>query len=184
MTYVPTADDVGHALVVRVTASNGSVAQPTLSGATAPVTAPAGPAASVQPTVSGTAQQGRRFVASAGTWSGNGTVTFTYQWYRCDSLVSHCSSIHGATGPGYKLVAADVGKTIALTLKATDRAATVTVYLPAVGPIAAQAATLVSTTQPQLAATPTALSVDGGKWSSDPSGFVYTWLRCNANGRL
>lgn len=183
-TYVPTGDDVGHALVVRVTASNGAVAQPTLSAATAAVVAPAGPVASVQPSITGTAQQGQRLVAASGTWTGSGTVTFAYQWYRCDSLVSHCSSIHGATGAGYKLGAADVGKTLALTLKATDGVATVTVYLPALGPVAAPTSTLVSTVQPKLTATPTSLTVDDGSWTSAPSTFAYTWLRCNANGRL
>ena len=183
-TYVSTPDDVGHALVVRVTASNGTVAQPTLSAATAVVAAPAGPVASVAPTVTGTAQQGQRLVASPGTWTGSGTVTFAYQWYRCDFLVSHCSSIHGATGSGYRLGAADTGKTIALTLKATDANATVSVYLPAVGPIAAPAATLVSTAQPKLTVTPAKLTVDDGTWQTAPTAFTYAWLRCNANGRL
>jgi hypothetical protein len=183
-TYVPTADDVGHALVARVTASSGAVAQPALSTATPAVVAPAGPVATVAPTVSGTAQQGQRLVASAGTWTGSGAVAFAYQWYRCDSFVSHCSSIHGATGPGYKLGPADAGKTIALTLKAADTVATVSVYLPAVGPIAAPTAALVSTIQPKLTVTPTKLTVDDGNWLAAPSTFAYGWLRCNANGRL
>lgn len=183
-TYVPTTDDVGHALVARVTASDGSVAQPTLSSATAAVSAPAGPVASVRPSVTGIAQQGQRLVAAAGTWSGSGTVTFAYQWYRCDAFVSHCSSIHGATGAGYKLTAADAGKSVALTMRATDGVATVTVYLPAVGPVAAPTATLVSTVQPKLTATPGQLVVDDGTWLKAPTSFAYTWLRCNANGRL
>ncbi|MES1246147.1 MAG: hypothetical protein ABUS54_00560 [Actinomycetota bacterium] len=183
-TYVPTADDVGHTLVARVTASNGSVAQPTLSTMTTAVTAPAGPVASVQPSITGTAQQGQRLVAASGTWTGSVTVTFAYQWYRCDALISHCNSIHGATGPGYKLSAADAGKTITLTLKAKDTVATVTVYLSAIGPVAATASTLVSTVQPKLTATATQLTVDDGTWAASPSTFTYAWLRCNANGRL
>src|SRR5262249_17789099 len=123
-------------------------------------------------------------VGAAGTWTGNGTVAFKYQWYRCDALVSHCNSIHGATGAGYKLTAADVGKTLTLTLKATDSAATVTVYLPAIGPVAAPTATAVSTVQPKLTATSTMLTVDDGNWATAPTTFAYTWLRCNANGRL
>jgi hypothetical protein len=183
-TYVATADDVGHSLVARVTASDGAVAQPTLSTATAVVTAPAGPVASVQPSVTGTAQQGQRLAAAPGTWSGSGTVSFAYQWYRCDALVSHCNSIHGATGAGYKLGPADVGKTLTLTLKAKDTAATVTVYLPAVGPVAAAGATAVSTAQPKVTLASSTLTVDDGNWAAAPATFTYTWLRCNANGRL
>jgi hypothetical protein len=170
-TYTTTADDTGHALAVRVTASTGAIAQPTLSTATAAVTAPAGPVATVQPTVTGIAQQGQKLSAVAGTWTGNGPVTFTYQWYRCDAQVSHCVSIHGATAAGYKLGAKDAGKTLALTLKAKDADATVTVYLSAVGPVAANAPAV----QPKVTGT-TTLTVDKGT--------TYQWLRCNANGRI
>jgi len=170
-TYTPTTDDTGHALAVRVTASTGAIAQPTLSTGTAIVTAPAGPVATVQPTVTGAAQPGRRLTAVAGTWTGNGAVAFTYQWYRCDTQVSHCSSIHGATGAGYTLGAKDTGKTIALTLQAKDADATVTVYLSAVGPVAASAPAV----QPKITGT-TTLTVDKGT--------SYQWLRCNANGRI
>ena len=178
-TYTATTDDTGHALAVRVTASTGAVAQPTLSVATAAVTAPAGPVATVQPAVSGTAQQGQRLTAVAGTWTGNGPVSFTYQWYRCDSAVSHCSSIHGATASGYRLGAKDAGKTIALTLKAKDADAAVTVYLSAVGPVGPTAPTV----QPKVTGT-TTLSVDDGTWKTTPTTFTYQWLRCNANGRI
>jgi hypothetical protein len=169
--YVPVADDVGHALAVRVTASTGAVAQPTLSAATAAVTAPAGPVASVQPSVTGTARPGQRLTAVAGTWTGNGTVAFAYQWYRCDAQVAHCVSISGAKAAGYKLGAKDVGKTLALTLTAKDADATVTVYLSAVGPVA----TTAPPTRPKITGT-TTLTVDKGS--------AYQWLRCNANGRL
>jgi hypothetical protein len=177
--YTPVADDAGHALAVRVTASTGAVAQPTLSAATAAVTAPTGPQATVQPAVTGTAQPGQRLSAVAGTWTGNGTVTFAYQWYRCDAQVSHCVSVHGATAAGYKLGAKDTGKTIALTLKAKDADATVTVYLSALGPVAPTAPTV----QPKLSGT-TTLTVDNGTWTTTPTAFTYQWLRCNANGRL
>jgi hypothetical protein len=177
--YAPVADDVGHALAVRVTASTGAVAQPTLSAATAAVAAPTGPKATVQPTVAGTPQQGQRLTAVAGTWTGNGPVAFTYQWYRCDAQVSHCASISGAKAAGYKLVAKDVGKTLALTLTAKDADATVTVYLSAVGPVGPATPTV----QPKVSGT-TTLTVDNGTWKTTPATFTYQWLRCNANGRI
>jgi len=178
-TYIATSDDVGHQLAVRVTASTGSIAQPTLSATTAAVTAPSGPVATVQPSVTGTPQQGQRLSAVAGTWTGNGAVAFTYQWYRCDTAVSHCVSIHGATAAGYTLGAKDTGKTLALTLKAKDADATVTVYLSAVGPVGPSTPTV----QPKLSGT-TTLTVDNGTWKTTPTTFTYAWLRCNANGRI
>jgi hypothetical protein len=178
-TYTATSDDVGHALAVRVTPSTGTIAQPTLSAATAAVTAPSGPVASVQPSVSGAAQQGQKLSAVAGTWTGSGAVTFTYQWYRCDAQVSHCVSIHGATGTGYTLGAKDAGKTIAVTLKAKDANATVTVYLSALGPVGPTTPTV----QPKISGT-TTLTVDNGTWKTAPTTFTYQWLRCNANGRI
>jgi hypothetical protein len=181
--YTPTAVDVGHTLEARVTASAGTTAQPALSTTTAAVLAASGPVATVPPAVTGTAQGGQRLSVATGTWTGSGAVTFAYQWYRCDAQVSHCSSIHGATAAGYRLGTKDVGATVALTLKATDAVATVPVFLPAVGPIAASSAVAVSTGQPKVSGT-TTLTVDNGAWKTAPAAFTYAWLRCNANGRL
>lgn len=171
-TYTPTAADVGHALAVRVTASAGHVAQPTLSTTTAAVVA-AGPTPSATPTIGGTAQQGQRLAVTPVTWTGSGTVTVSYQWYRCDALVSHCSSVHGATGAGYVLGTDDVGRTVTLTITAKDGVATTTVYLSAVGEVVAKNAA--APAQPTLSGTAT-LTVAGG-------GPSYAWLRCNPNGR-
>lgn len=171
-TYTPTAADVGHALAVRVTASAGRVAQPALSTTTAAVVA-AGPTPSATPTIGGTAQQGQRLAVSPVTWTGSGTVAVSYQWYRCDALVSHCSSVHGATGAGYVLGADDVGHTVTLTITAKDGVATTTVYVSAVGQVVAKGAA--APAQPTLSGSAT-LTVAGG-------GAPYAWLRCNANGR-
>jgi hypothetical protein len=171
-TYTPTAGDVGHELAVRVTASSGTSAQPTLSATTAAVAAAAGPVPSATPTIVGTAQQGEKLSASPVTWAGTGAVTVTYQWYRCDALVSHCTSVHGATGAGYTLGARDAGKTLTLTITAKDSVAATTVYVSAVGLVG----TAAPAAQPTIAGT-TTLTVAG------PAGATFTWLRCNANGR-
>jgi hypothetical protein len=123
--------------------------------------------------VTGTAQQGQKLIAvTAGT--------ATYQWYRCAPDASHCVSIHGAKAARYALGARDIGKTLALTAKAADGTFS---YAPAVGPVASPAAKLVSTVQPKITGDAT-LTVDNGSWSATPTGYTYSWLRCNANGRI
>jgi hypothetical protein len=183
-TYNVTADDVGHVLVAAVTAGKQTV----LSLSAGVVRAAPGPAANERPTIAGTLEQGSRLTATAGTWAGSGTITYTYQWYRCDASGAHCSSVHGATKGTYTLVASDVGKSIGLTVRATDSTGTTPAYGSLAGLVAAKGAAFAATAQPTLSGTGRvgqALAVKPGTWSGTaPSAFAYAWLRCNANGRL
>jgi hypothetical protein len=182
-TYSVTDLDTGHVLLAAVTAGKQTV----LSLSAGVVRAAPGPIASGQPAVAGTLQQGRQLTATAGTWSGSGTITYAYQWYRCDANGAHCSSIHGSTKGTYTQVTADVGHTIGLTVSATDSTGTTPAYSSLAGLVAAKTATLAATVQPTLAGTASvgqALTVTPGTWSGSPTTFTYAWLRCNANGRL
>jgi hypothetical protein len=114
-------------------------------------------------------------------------VSYAYQWYRCDRNGAHCSSIHGATGPGLVLRRKDVDKTIGLTVNATDGAGTTNAYASLVGPVAGEKPLLVSTAQPQVTGLPVEgkpLQVTTGAWSPAPTSLTYAWQRCNANGRV
>ena len=182
-TYNVTGVDSGHVLLAAVTAGKQTV----LSLSAGVVRVAPGPVASGRPAVAGTLQQGRQLTATAGTWSGSGTITYAYQWYRCDASGAHCSSIHGSTKGTYTQVAADVGHTIGLTVRATDATGTTPAYSSLAGLVAAKTATLAPTVQPTLAGTASvgqALTVTPGTWSGSPTTFTYAWLRCNANGRL
>ena len=183
-TYNVLADDIGHVVIAAVTAGKQTV----LSLSAGVVRAAPGPVSNGRPLIAGTLQQGAKLTATAGSWSGSGTITYAYQWYRCDTSGAHCSSIHGSTKGTYTQVATDVGHTIALTVKATDVTGTTAAYSSPAGLVAAKTATLAATAQPTLAGTATvgqALTVTPGTWSGTPSTtFTYTWLRCNANGRL
>jgi hypothetical protein len=186
-TYVTTADDLGHALLVIVHATLGDAGQDALSGTTRPISPAAGPSSSVPPTVSGTAQAGKQLTGATGTWSGSGTIAYAFQWYRCDASGARCSSIHGATKPNYTEVAKDVGQTLAFAVRASDSAGTTTKYTGVVGPVAAASYALAATTQPQITGTPQhgqTLQAGNGVWTETPSAASYQWLRCNANGRL
>lgn len=186
-TYTLAADDAGHTVVAVATATLGAGNATVLSLRSGVVRTSPGPVVSAAPSVSGTPQQGKQLTATPGTWTSGGSIAYAYQWYRCDPLGAHCSSIHGATKATYTEVAKDVGRTIGLTVRATDATGTAAAYAPLVGLVAPAAAPLVATAQPKLdgtAATGSSLKVETAAWTTTPTGTTYAWLRCNANGRL
>ena len=111
----------------------------------------AGPVPTAAPTVSGTLAVGDRLQAASGTWTSGTSVSYRYQWYRCDPAGAHCNSLHGATAAGYTLSKRDAGKTIGLTVNATDDAGSTPAYASLVGPIARPTPLLVATSQPLVA---------------------------------
>lgn len=181
-TYTPVADDVGHVVLATVTVAGHTV----FSQLRGIVRGAPGPLATARPTIAGQLQQGSRLAGSAGAWSGSGTITYAYQWYRCDANGAHCSLIRGATRGTYTEVAADVGHTLGLTVRGTDTTGTTPAYSALAGVVAPRVG-LAATAQPTLtgtAAVGQTLSVQQGGWTSAPDSFAYAWLRCNANGRL
>jgi hypothetical protein len=114
-THKLTAADVGATVRVKVTASNSGGSSSVSSGQTGTgqtgtvQKAGSAPAATGQPSPSGTAQVGQQLTASNGTWSGTTPITFTYQWQRCTKQGS-CSNISGATHATYTVVASDLGE--------------------------------------------------------------------------
>jgi len=194
-TYVATAQDVGHALVVLVTASSGTATAAALSavataaqtGTSTTTSTTSGPRNTAAPIVTGSAVQGSQLMGTAGTWVGSGTVSYAYQWYRCDSTGAHCSSIHGATVASYKLVAPDISHTMGLTVNATGSLGKASAYASLVGPVVASGSSLIATAQPTVTgsgATGKPVSVSNGTWSPVPTAYSYAWQRCNANGRI
>jgi hypothetical protein len=183
-TYVPVADDVGHALVALGTATAGGKTQAAFSVASDDVAAPPVLAATTAPTVTGTMRIGQQLTGTTGVWTGSAPIAFAFQWYRCDGSGAHCSSVHGATKPTYRLVAADKGKTIGFTVNATDATGTKQpAYASLVGP-AADATALAPTAQPTVTVQGQAITVDAGAWTTTPTSTTVQWERCNANGRI
>src|SRR5262249_44072618 len=188
-THAIGADDLGHVLVAIVQARNGAAARAVFSTATevkaaaaAPVkakpTGGAGPSVTAMPAVAVVLEEGSTLTGSVGAWSGNGNITYTYSWYRCDVAGAHCKTIHNATGITYLERARDVGHTLGFAVHATDSHGTSVAYAPLLGPVAAAGTALVSTGPPAItgsAAAGQALQVSNGSWSQTPSAVTYQW---------
>lgn len=121
-TYTLVGADAGHAMRVRVTATNAdgsSSAQSVPTGAVATVNSAASPKNTVFPTISGTPKVGQTLTADPGSWSGNPT-SFAYQWQRCDADVVICSNVIGSTLKTYALTTADLGYRIRIRVTAQN----------------------------------------------------------------
>jgi hypothetical protein len=132
--YAVLAADVGKTLAVTVTGSSSAGSAAAQSAPTAVVSAV--PANSSPPAISGTAREGETLSASPGSWSGS------YQWERCNSSGVGCEAIAGATSSTYAVLAADVGKTLAVTVtgsssagSASAQSAPTAVAVSAAGPV-------------------------------------------------
>src|SRR6476661_3420135 len=82
--------------------------------------APPGQSAPVNlspPSLSGGAVVGQSLSAGVGSWGGP-TVSFAFQWLRCDAGGGGCGAIAGAGGSSYLLGAAEVGGTVRVTVTA------------------------------------------------------------------
>jgi hypothetical protein len=74
------------------------------------------------PAISGTPEAGSTLTADPGDWQGTPTITYTYQWQRCDATGANCVDIPGATGKTYDLTDADVGHTVRVIVVANNDA--------------------------------------------------------------
>lgn len=82
-----------------------------LSGGNAPVL-------TVAPAITGTAQDGQTLTSDNGTFTGDATITYEYQWFRGGTAIS------GATSSTYDVVTADVGFVISVRVTAINDAGT------------------------------------------------------------
>jgi hypothetical protein len=136
--------------------------------------------ASPMPALTGAPTFGQTLRASSGTWAptvggpwATGTVTLAYRWYR------GASAIAGATGSGYKLTVADIGKVVTARVTASMpgyMATTVATAGMTVRPAAAPRAT-VRPTLKGTAAVKKVLTVRRGTWSSAPTSYRYQWFK-------
>ena len=87
------------------------------------------PTNTVEPAISGAATAGATLSATDGTWTGDAPITYARQWRRDDE------PIPGATGATYVTVPADVGKSVSMTVTASNAAGSGVAASAVVGPV-------------------------------------------------
>ena len=115
-TYTVQDSDVGDAIGLLETATNGAGSATAAAAPTAPVL-PAAPVDQTPPTVSGTLQPGSTLAGTAGTWQGS-PATFAYQWLSC--AAGACAPITGANASTLTVPPSLAGDTIALSVTAAN----------------------------------------------------------------
>ena len=183
-THVLGTEDIGETLRVHVSASeiSGTIGQ--TSAATQPIAAESDPVSEGPPGVSGTGIKGHVLTATAGTWFGEGSITYTYQWERCGESGEGCSAISGATASTYTLTESDAASTLRALVTATDEAGSTTAASSVTAVISPT--TLVNAVAPSITGAyqiGRALSADRGIWTAEGAvTYAYKWERCNEKG--
>jgi hypothetical protein len=114
--YTLTDADLGHTMVVYVTATNAAGSASTHSSVTSTVVTPGNTAL---PTIGGTAQEGKTLIEAHGSWIPKNPSGYSYQWQDCDASGNNCSAIAGANSQNYTATGADVGHTLRVLESAT-----------------------------------------------------------------
>ena len=183
--YILTKDDVGATLRVDVTATNASGSNSAFSIASDQVAVGNAPVNRSQPSISGTPMDNHEVEAEPGTWSGDGPISFRYQWQRCNPQGRDCKALDGFTGKRYEVRSSDQDHTLRVLVTATNGVGSATAQSD---PVTVRSRSKpVGRTRPSISGNPVVgqvLTADHGSWSGTGSiDFRYSWLRCNSAGQ-
>jgi hypothetical protein len=146
------------------------------------------PSNTVEPTISGRAEQGRTLTASRGSWTGTGPISYSFQWVRCGADGGqpdggNCAIVSGATSREHRLTAADVGFRLRARVTASNAEGSRTA---ASNPTAVVAGPPVNTAMPfprGAMVVGQVVTAEPGTWTGrQPISYSYRWLRCNSAG--
>jgi hypothetical protein len=119
--YVLTSTDVDNRVRVTVTASNTDGNISASSNPSEGVSSKAGPTASTNPTITGSALAGAELTAHTGNWTA--ATSFTYQWLVCSPGATFaCTAVSGAIGATYGVRSADAGMQLRVIVRASTTA--------------------------------------------------------------
>jgi hypothetical protein len=171
-------------LLSSVVLAGAAVAVAAMLSASAAARSQAAPDNQSLPTVSGTTVRGASLTATSGSWAGSPT-SFSYRWLRCDAGGASCNEIAGASGSGYTIADADVGKT--LRVKVTGSNADGTGQATSNATAAVTASTPPTRTSDPVVSGSTVegqtLTATNGGWrGTSPISFRYQWVRCGSGG--
>ncbi len=183
--YEPDAADIGKTLRLEVGASNELGSVNGLSEPTPLIGAEFTLASTLPPTITGTRQQGHALTAGPGSWSGSGSISYTYQWRQCDEYGANCEDISGATGSSYTPGETAVGTALRVVVTATDANGSLAATSSATQPIAAASSPTIGEA-PVISGTSQegqTLSASTGTWSASGTiSYAYQWQSCEAGG--
>lgn len=183
-TYKLQSADANHTMRSRVTAQNSAGTGTVESNHTNVVGSVTPPANTALPTISGSPVVGATLTASNGTWEGTAPITYAYQWLRCNSSGSNCSSHSKGTNQTLTVVSGDLNNTIRVRVTATNGGGSAQAQSAQTAVITA--ATLTNTAAPVLSGTPKqgeTLSVTTGTWTGTaPITYTYAWQHCDSKG--
>jgi hypothetical protein len=187
--YKAVSADAGNHILVEVTATNSEGTNTTWSLSLAIEGAPA---VLTEPSVTGTAQINRSLTGSRGTWIGNPSPTFTYQWFACDTqqsaasdeLAGGCSAINGATSINYVTALSDNAKFLGLAVIAVNSKGTKIRYSATTAKIGGAPGIITNATFSPTKLTYVngdVLTASPGVWTSYPvATATYQWKRCSS----
>jgi uncharacterized protein YukE len=174
---------IGKTVRVAVTASNEAGSATALSPVSGQVAA-SPPSDTEAPSIEGTFEDGEVLTANAGAWNGTGPLDFTYAWEVCNASGAECSSLPKATEATLQLASSEVGKTVRVTVTASNEAGSASATSPAGAPVVPAPPTNVSIpaiTGPLVVGD--TLSVSTGRWAgTTPMSFSYQWEGCGTLG--
>lgn len=131
------------------------------------------------PAITGAAQVGQTLTASTGSWA-NAPTSFTYQWK------GNGTNISGAIASSYVPVTGDIGKTVTVSVTATNAMGSSTPATSAAtsAVIAASGGIPVNSVAPAITGTAqvgSTLTAGNGTWTNTPTNFTYQWNRGGVN---
>jgi RHS repeat-associated protein len=81
---------------------------------------PAKPMDRTPATISGAPQEAQTLTAATGVWEGAPSLSYGYQWERCNASGGSCASVSGATSASYLLGPGDVGDALRVVVTASN----------------------------------------------------------------
>ena len=176
--------EAGSTLRVTVTASNSAGNASSTSEATTQILG-VGPVNVEAPTVSGTATAGQILTAASGKWTGTEPILYEYEWLRCDTSGSECTTAQAPSPlPIYVVAGADVGHTLRVEVIAKNIAGTGTAESAPTSTVAGVAPeNLVAPLVLGLSITGQTLTATEGTWKgTEPFSYSFQWQLCSKSG--
>ena len=130
-TYTLVPGDLGATIYCRVTATNVSGSTNAISNVVGPITAAVAPVNTVLPAIADTTPEVTVAVScTTGTWTGDPTILYSYQWKRGGTNV-------GTDSSSYTPVVGDLGATLQCVVTATNSAGSASATSNTTGAVAA-----------------------------------------------